>query len=124
MRLLRLAIDFTISHVPGKELTPNDALSRALSNSTSRVKQEEEIELCVENILLQLPASDKRLEKLPSRKSKDQPTESSLSIPKRAGQTRSKRFQARSVHTGVQEARFSRGNDFSSKALILLFRHR
>ena len=40
----------TISHVPGKELTTADALSRAPSKSTSRVKQEEEIELCVENI--------------------------------------------------------------------------
>ena len=82
MRLLRLAIDFTISHVPGKELTPTYTLSRAPSKSTSRVKQEEEIELCVENILLQLSASDKRLEKLPPRKSKDQPIECSLSIPK------------------------------------------
>ena len=61
MRLLRLAIDFTTSHVPGKELTPTDALSRAPSKSTSRVKQEDWIELCVHNILLQLPASDKRL---------------------------------------------------------------
>ena len=62
MRLLRF--DFTISHVPGKELTTADALSRAPSKSTSRVKQEEEIELYVENILLQLPASDKRLEEI------------------------------------------------------------
>ena len=62
MRLLRF--DFTISHVPGKELTTADALSRASSKSTSRVKQEEEIELYVENILLQLPASDKRLEEI------------------------------------------------------------
>ena len=60
MRLLRF--DFTISHVPGKEHTTADALSRAPSKSTSRVKQEQEIELCVENILLQLPALDKRLE--------------------------------------------------------------
>ena len=47
MRLLRL--DFT--HVPTKELTPTDALSRAP-------------ELCVENILIQLPASDKRLQEI------------------------------------------------------------
>ena len=33
------------------------------SKSTSRVKQEDEIELYVENILLQLPALDKRSEK-------------------------------------------------------------
>ena len=55
MRVLRL--DFTIFLVPGKELT-----TAALS--TSRVRQEEEIELYVENILLQLAASDKRLEEI------------------------------------------------------------
>ena len=60
MRLLRF--DFTISHVPGKELTIADALSRA--SFKSRVKQEEEIKLYAENILLQLPASDKRLEEI------------------------------------------------------------
>ena len=60
VRLLRF--DFTISHVPGKELTTADAFSCAPSKSTSGVKQEEEIELYIENILLQLPASDKRLE--------------------------------------------------------------
>ena len=62
MRLLRF--DFTIFHVPGKEHTTADALSRAPSKSTSRVKQEEEIELYVENILLQLPALDKRLDEI------------------------------------------------------------
>ena len=62
MRLLRF--DFTISLAPGKELTTADALSRALSKSTSRVKREEEIELYVGSILLQLPASDKRLEEI------------------------------------------------------------
>ena len=62
MRLLQL--DFTTSHVPGKERTPTDALSRAPSKSKSRVKQEEEIELCLGNILLKLPASDKRLEEI------------------------------------------------------------
>ena len=58
MRLLRF--DFAISHIPGKEHTTADALSRASPKSKSRVKQEEQIELCVENILLQLPASDKQ----------------------------------------------------------------
>ena len=62
MRLLRF--DFTISLVSGKELTTADALSRAPSKSSSRVKQDEDIELYVENILLQLPASDKRLEEI------------------------------------------------------------
>ena len=47
MRLLRF--DFTVSHVPGKELTTADKLSRASPKSKSRVKQEEEIELYVES---------------------------------------------------------------------------
>ena len=62
MRLLRF--DFTISLVPGKGLTTADALSRAPSKSTSRVKQDEEIKLYPENILLHLPASDKRLQEI------------------------------------------------------------
>jgi len=65
MRLLRF--DFAISRVLGKELTTADALSRAASQSTSRVKQEEDIELHAENILLQLP-----WKKLPPRKRKTQ----------------------------------------------------
>ena len=62
MRLFRF--DFSISLVSGRALTTADALSLAPSKSMSRVKQEEEIELYVENILLQLPASDKRLEEI------------------------------------------------------------
>ena len=122
MRLLQF--DFSISLVPGRELTTTDALSRAPSKSASRVKQEEEIELYVGNILLQLPASDKRKKKLPPCKRNTQSAKSSLSIAKRDGQTRFKSFQACSVHTGVQEARFPRDKDFFSKALVSLFRHR
>ena len=62
LRIPLLRFDFTISYVPGKELTTDNALCRAPSKSTSRVKQEEEIERQVENSLLQLLASDKRLE--------------------------------------------------------------
>ena len=69
MRLLRF--DFTIFHVLGKELTTADALSRVPSKSTSRVKQEEDIELYVENILLQLPASGKRLEEIAAAQKED-----------------------------------------------------
>ena len=43
LRMRLLPFDFTISHVPGKELTTADVLSRAPSKSTSQVKQEEEI---------------------------------------------------------------------------------
>ena len=69
MRLLRF--NFTISHVPGKELPTADAFSCAPSKSTSQVKQEEDIELYVENILLQLPALDKRLEKIAAAQKED-----------------------------------------------------
>ena len=100
-------------------------LMGAFTKSTSRVKQEYEIELYVENILLQMPAWDKRSEKkLPPRKIKTQTARRSLSISKRDGQTRCKSFQVRSVHTGVHEARYPKGKDFSSKALVSLFRHR
>lgn len=69
MRLLRF--DFTISNVPGKELTTGDALSHAPSKFTLRVKQEEEIELYIENILFQLPASDKHLEEIAAAQKED-----------------------------------------------------
>ena len=69
VRLLRF--DFTISYVPGKELTTDNALCRAPSKSTSRVKQEEEIELYVENSLLQLLASDERLEEIATAQKED-----------------------------------------------------
>ena len=118
MRLLRF--DFTISHVPGKEHTTADALSRTPSESTSRVKQEEEIELYVESILLQLPTLNKRLEEIATAQS----AKSCLRIVRRDGQTRLKSFQARSVHTGIQETRFPRDKDFFSKALVSLLRHR
>ena len=69
MRLLRF--DFTISHVPGKDLVTTDALSRAPSRSTSSLEKEEEIDLYVENILLQLLASDKRLEQISAQQKED-----------------------------------------------------
>lgn len=69
MRLLRF--DFTISHVPGKDLVTTDALSRAPSRSTSSLEKEEEIDLYVESILLQLPASDKRLGQISAQQKED-----------------------------------------------------
>ena len=116
--------DFTIFHVPCKELTTADALSHAPSNATSRVKQEEEIELYVENILLQLLASDKRLEQIATAQKEDPICRKVFEYSKEGGQTWSRSFQVRSVHTGLQEARFLRGKDFSSKALVSLLRHR
>ena len=69
----RLRLDFSISLVPGKELTTTDALSRAPSKSTSCVKREEETELYVNNILLHstLPTSDKRLEEIAAAQKED-----------------------------------------------------
>ena len=69
MRLLRF--DFTISHVPGKNLVTADALSRPPSQFTSNEKSEEEINLYVESVLLQLPASDKRLEEISVKQKED-----------------------------------------------------
>ena len=81
-------------------------LMRCHVQSKSRVKQEEEIELYVENILLQLPASDKRktlcvlqggMARLDSKVSK---LDQSILVFKR------------------------RDKDLSSKAFVSLFRHR
>ena len=69
MRLLRF--DFTISHAPGKNLVTADALSRVPSQLTSNEESEEEINLYVESVLLQLPASDKRLEETSVRQEED-----------------------------------------------------
>ena len=75
-------------------------------------------------ILLQLPASDKRLEETPIAQKEHPICKISLRIVRREGQTRFKSFQACSVHTGSQETRFPRDMDFFSKALVSLLRHR
>ena len=62
MRLIRF--NYTISHVPGKDLVTADTLSRAPSQYMPNRKLEKEINLYVDNVLLQLPASDKRLEEI------------------------------------------------------------
>lgn len=71
LRMHLLRFNFTLCHVPGKELTTADALSHAPCKSTSQVKQEEKIERYIENILLQLPASDKRLEEIATTQKED-----------------------------------------------------
>lgn len=72
MRIRLLWFDSTISHVPGKHLIAADALSRAPCQSMSILKIKEEIDLYVESVLLQLPASKKRPGKL-SAQQKDDP---------------------------------------------------
>lgn len=69
MRLLRF--DFTVSHVPGEHLIAAGALSRAPSQSTSIPEREEEIDIYVESVLFQLPASDKRLEEISAQQKED-----------------------------------------------------
>ena len=69
MRLMRF--NYTISHVPGKDLVTADTLSRAPSSTTADRRHEEEINLYVENVLLHLPASDKRLEEISARQKED-----------------------------------------------------
>ena len=69
MRLLRF--HFTISHVPGKNLVTADALSRAPLQPTPSHAKEEEIDLYVDSVLLQLPATDKRLEEISAKQQED-----------------------------------------------------
>ena len=78
----------------------------------------------MENILLQLPASDKCLEEIATAQKEHPICKKLFEYCKGDGQTRFKSFQARSVRTGVQETRFPKDKDFFSKALVLLFRHR
>ena len=73
MRLLRFK--YTISHVPGKSLVVADTLSRApvtkhISEQDNR--QNEEIELYVNSVLSEVPASDKRLQEIRERQREDE----------------------------------------------------
>ena len=63
MRLLRY--NFTIKHVPGKELYTADALSRSpLHNTNSEDDLRHEADYYVNVVMVNLPASDKRLEEI------------------------------------------------------------
>lgn len=71
MRLMRF--DFTISHLPGKELITADTLSRApLSKHSDPDDLEEEVNLYVNFVYSALPASDQRIESIKERQSQDE----------------------------------------------------
>ena len=64
LRLRLLKYQFTISHVPGKNLVLADTLSRAPLEAEQSSNMQEEIDLYVDTILAKLPASDKRLQEI------------------------------------------------------------
>ena len=73
LRLLRLK--YTILVVPGKSLVVADTLSRApvtKHKSEHDDRQNEEIELYVNSVLSEIPASDKRLEEIGERQRDDE----------------------------------------------------
>ena len=63
-RLRLMRFNYSISHVPGKELYTADALSRALITSFSTVKEvdDHQTELFLNAIVSSLPASSDRLQ--------------------------------------------------------------
>jgi hypothetical protein len=63
MRMMRY--DYTISHVPGKQLITADMLSRA-PVSEQEIEQEfcQEVETFIQNVVANLPASEARLEEI------------------------------------------------------------
>ena len=71
MRLPRFA--YTISHIPGKELTVANALSRApVSNPTSADSQcNEDIEAYVNLVLESFPATEKQLKPIQNAQKED-----------------------------------------------------
>lgn len=58
-----MLFSFDISHVPGKDLLVTDALSRAPTSSTTIADNEfrQEVDMFVNLVMKNLPASDKRL---------------------------------------------------------------
>ncbi len=71
MRLMRFV--YTISHVAGKDIATADVLSRAPVSHTAEGLQEEEINLYVDSIVANLPATEKRLREI-QRHQDDDPT--------------------------------------------------
>ena len=73
LRLRLMKFHYTISHVPGKELVTADTLSRApVESPPSQSGGDEEINLYVDSVLAQLPASDIRLREIRERQEEDE----------------------------------------------------
>ena len=72
MRMMRY--DFTITHVPGKNLITADALSRAPSSPTNSDDQslQAEVDAYVQNTLSGLPATEGCLEEIKCEQEKDE----------------------------------------------------
>ena len=72
MRMMRY--DFTISHVPGKDLTIADALSRAPSSTATSDDQslQREVDAYVQTAMASLPATEGRLEEIKYEQEKDE----------------------------------------------------
>ena len=72
MRMMRY--DFTITHVPGKNLITADALSRAPSSPANSDDQslQAEVDAYIRNTLSGLPATERRLEEIKREQEKDE----------------------------------------------------
>ena len=66
--------DFTISHIPGKDLTIADALSRAPSSTATSDDQslQREVDAYVQTAMASLPATEGRLEEIKYEQEKDE----------------------------------------------------
>ncbi len=73
LRMRLMWFVYTISHVAGKDIATADVLSRAPVSHTAEGLQEEEINLYVDSVVANLPATEKRLRKI-QRHQDDDPT--------------------------------------------------
>lgn len=72
-RLRMMRFDFTIAHVPGKDLVMADALSRAPSREPNREEQifQQETRAFIDTIVQSLPATEERLAEIKACQEKD-----------------------------------------------------
>ena len=116
MRLMRF--DFTISHVPGKQLVIADTLSRAPvpSDLEAAEKFGQEVEMFVNLIVESLPATDKRLLEIRKLQDEDEVCQQIKQFCKNGWPTRSgvkgaiKQYLPVSAELTVQKGLLMRGN--------------